>query len=119
MKKILLIASILFLGPELSFARDVWRSSNTATSTGGGFSVLPLCTASQRGIFHGVCTGFGVAASSITIVNSTFTYSGVNVVGPITTLVADQCKYYDTIMPNGMGYHKPNTATVTILYECF
>jgi hypothetical protein len=118
MKTIFLAVSILFMS-SVGHCFETWRSSNTATSTGAAPSVKALCTETQRGILHGVCTGFGVASSSIEIVNSTFTYTGVKVIGPITTLVADQCKYYDTVLDNWMGYHKPNTATVTILYDCY
>lgn len=119
MKMFLVVGLLAFLCGG-AHAERIWLSSNTATSTGiTNTSVNMLCTQTQRGIFHGICTNFGVAAASTTIVNSTWTISGVKAIGAITTLVADQCKYYDTVLGNGMGYYKPNTANVTILYDCY
>ena len=115
MKTLFLASCALFLSSIVQ-AIDVWNSSTTATSSN---SVNVLCTETQRGIFHGVCTNFGVAAASMTVVNSTFTTTGVKLIGPISTFVADQCKYYDAAFPSGMGYYKTNTANVTILYQCY
>ena len=115
MKKLILFAGLLF-APIFAFAvsPQVWKSSNTATNDGNKM----LC--GSRAILHGICTNFGVASSSTTFYNSSWTVTGVSrVVGPVTTLVADQCKYYDTIFPNGLLYQKTNTANVAILYECF
>jgi hypothetical protein len=114
-KRIFMALGIL-MSVSTVYAMDIWKSSTTATSVTG---VNMLCTETRRGILHGICTDFGVAAASTTIVNSTFTISGVSWIGPVSTLVADQCKYFDTVVPNGMGYHKPNVATVTILYDCY
>lgn len=116
MKRLLTFAVIL-LSVSVASAYDVWKSSTPATAT-TGTEVRMLCPETQRGIFHGVCTSFGVASASMTVVNSTYTLSGVSSIGPISTLVADQCKYYDVMFPKGLGYNKPNTATATILYEC-
>lgn len=108
------IAFMVFVGKVL-YARDIWRSSSTATSES---TVVPLCR--SKGIFHGICTDTGVTAASTTILSSTWSTTATKIVGPITTLVADQCKYYDTVfLSTGMGYLKPNTAAVTILYDCF
>lgn len=117
MKKLLGLISVLFLSMN-GFAVEVWLSSSPATST-GATGVVPLCSSSQRGVLHGVCTNFGVASSSVTIVNSTYTLTGVSAIGPISTFVADQCKYYDVVMPKGMGYNKPNTTNISILYQCY
>lgn len=117
MKRFLIAPLFLFLSVSVHAVEKIWKSSTTVTSTVS--SVAVLCTATQRGIFHGVCTDFGVAASSITVVNSTWTVTGVKQIGPISTNVADQCKYYDTFFINGLGYSKTNTAGVTVLYDCY
>ena len=112
MKRFLLVILASLFMASMSQAYEGWLASTTSTSTGPA-SVNKLCDYGQRGIFHGVCTDYGVASASMTIVNSTYTFSGaagVTKVGPISTLVADQCKYFDTVMPNA--------ATVTILYQC-
>lgn len=116
MKKLLLL-SIALLVP--SFAKAdyrVWKSSNVTVAAN---SLKVLCGEGQRGIFHGQCTDFGVASSSMTIHNSTWTLTATQAAGPISTLVADQCKYYDIFTPNGLSYFKNNTASVTIMYDCF
>lgn len=122
MKKFIFVFAVMatMAGAAHAVTPSVWRSSNTATNTGvTNLSVTMLCNQNQRGILHGVCTNFGVASASVTIVNSTYTVAGVSKIGPISTLVADQCKYYDTMMPNGMGFFKPNTADISILYHCY
>lgn len=116
MKKLMLLFLLVSI-PALSRAEyRVWRSSNTSTASNG---IKVLCESGQRGVFHGVCTDFGVAASSMTIHNSTWTLAATRAAGPITTLVADQCKYYDFVTPAGLSYFKNNAAAVTILYDCF
>lgn len=116
-RKLFILMMAFLLSGSSAYASEIWLSSTTATST-ASTGVNSLCDSGQRGIFHGICTDFGVAAASTTIVNSTWTLTGVTRVGPITTLVADQCKYFDMEMPNALGYNKPNTAIVTILYRC-
>jgi hypothetical protein len=113
MKRILVALTFLMLSSSV-MAIDVWKSSTTATNDGVYDMLCP-----KRAVFHGVCTDFGVAASSVTIFNSSFTVTGVKQIGPISTLVADQCKYYDAEMPNGLGYQKTNVAGITILYSCY
>lgn len=115
-----LVALILILSASSGYAISpaVWKSSTTSTSTGAG-SVNVLCAETRRGVLHGICTDFGVAAASTTVVNSTFSITTGNMVGPVSTLVADQCKYFDTFLGNGLGYYKPNVATVTYLYDCY
>lgn len=115
MKKALFAAMMLIV-PALGQAKEIWLSSNTAVATTG---VQVLCGAGQRGHFHGVCTDFGVASSSMTIHNSSWTLAGTQQHGPISTITTDQCKYYDTVMPKGLSYFKNNTAAVSILYQCF
>lgn len=115
MKRLILLAGLLF-APVFAFAisPQVWKSSNTSTADGNKM----LCE--KRGVLHGVCTSFGVASSSTTLYNSSWTVVGVQrIAGPISTFVADQCKYYDTTFTNGLLYQKTNTATVTYLYDCY
>lgn len=114
MRRLTAALFLVFLFSPLLFAGDVWRSSSTITNDG---AYQRLCRG--RSVFHGICTDFGVAAASTTIVNSSFTVVGVNQIGPVTTFVVDQCKYYDAQMPNGLGYQKTNVAGVTILYSCY
>ena len=115
MRKILAV-SILFFASS-AYAYDVWLSSTPVAAT-ASLGVAKLCDAYQRGIFHGICTDYGVAAASTTIVASTYTLTGVRTIGPISTFVADQCKYFDLMTNGGLGYNKPNSAVVTILYQC-
>lgn len=122
MKRFLMLLAFIGFSVGTSEAIDtVWSSSNTETAsvTTALSSVNVLCDQTQYAVLHGICTNFGVAASSVAIVNSTFTYTNVKIIGPVTTLVADQCKYYDTFMGKGLGYHKPNVAGLTILYACY
>jgi len=115
MKKIILTMALLLGASLSSMAVDVWRSSNAITTQA---TMQTLCSNTQRGIFHGVCTNFGVAGSSIAILSSA-TFTSGNIVGPITTLVADQCKYYDVAFSSGMYFFKNNAAVVGILYKCY
>lgn len=116
MKKLILL-SLIFSVPAGVFAEyRVWKSSNVTVATN---NVRVLCSGGQRGVFHGVCTDFGVASSSMTIHNSSWTIAGTQAAGPISTLVADQCKYYDIVTPAGLSYFKNNAAAVSILYDCF
>ena len=117
MKKLFLVGVLMFLCSQAR-AVEVWKSSTTATAD---VTIRPLC--STRGIFHGVCTNFGVASASMTVVASSWSYTTttghVNGVGNISTLVADQCKYYDIAFPNGMVFYKNNATQVTIMYTCY
>lgn len=119
MKRFLLLTVAMMLSGSIVHAMEkVWLSTSPV---GSSQAVVPLCR-SKTGILHGVCTNFGVAAASVTVVNSTFTiYDPIaKIVGPISTLVADQCKYYDiSLSTGGMGYIKPNAALITILYDCY
>ena len=116
-KKLLIVAFVLGMAGVARAAPQVWQSSNTATAA---TTLRVLCNQNQKAIFHGVCTSFGVASASMTVVGSTWTYSGATtVVGPISTLVADQCKYYDIVVNRGLSFFKNNAATVTILYQCY
>jgi len=113
--KRLLIFSLLLAMPSFVKAGDIWRSTNTLTT----HNFVPLCEGTQRGILHGICTSFGVASASMTVYNSTWTVADSQFLGPISTLVADQCKYYDVALPKGLSYRKTNAASVTILYQCY
>ena len=115
MKKILFLSGLLlsFLSFP-SYSIDVWQSSTTATNDG---LYQKLCNG--RSVLHGICTDFGVAAASTTIVNSSFTFTATGATGPVSTLAADQCKYYDSFFSAGLGYQKLNTAAITILYSCY
>jgi hypothetical protein len=116
MKKLILALPILMIS-GMAMGMDVWKSSNTAATT---TTLNILCTATQRAVFHGACTDFGVASASYTIVGSTWSYTAnTTVVGPVTTLVADQCKYFDIRVNYGMSYFKNNAAGVTFMYECY
>lgn len=113
MKKILFAASLMLI-PVFSMAGEVWKSSNVATS----HNFNALCTGNQRGFLHGICTDFGVASSSMTVYGSSWTTTAPYVIGPVSTFVADQCKYFDVNLGKGLGFQKTNTAVVTIMYEC-
>ena len=118
MKKLIVVLSLALMLPAVGMAQyKVWRSSRTVAAK---TTLNVLCGAGERGIFHGVCTDFGVAASSVAVVNSTWTYTAATTLaGPITTLVADQCKYYDITLPGGLSFFKNNAAGITILYDCY
>lgn len=117
MKKAICLAVFLLAGLGTAHADGVWESTHTATNDG---AYTFLCQ--KRAVLHGVCTNFGVAAASTTIVASSFTATAASILAgipSISTLVADQCKYYDTVFVNGMGYQKTNVASVSILYQCY
>lgn len=117
MKKLLMVAFFLGIAGVAHAVPQVWTSSNTAAAT---TTLRVLCNENQKAIFHGVCTSFGVASASMTVVGSTWTYTNATTVaGPISTLVADQCKYYDIVVNRGMSFFKNNAAAVTILYQCY
>jgi len=116
MKKILLTLA-LCMGSGSVFAADVWTSSTTVANIA---SLKMLCP--KRALFHGICTNFGVASASTTVIASSWTYTDATAnagLGPVTTLVADQCKYYDVVFTNGLSYLKPNAANVTMMYQCY
>ena len=113
MIRFFVLAAALLFSSAAANALDVWKSSSTTAAT---TNIQMLCPG--RAVFHGICTDFGVASASTTIVNSSWTLSA-DKIGPVTTLVADQCKHYDAHFGKGLSYFKNNTAGVTILYTCY
>ena len=117
MKKLVLSIFIVAGACSVSLARDVWKSTNSLSNV--NFSVLCSTNTVNRVIFHGVCTSFGVASASMTVYGSTWTTTASQTISDISLFVADQCKYYDTIFPNGAAFRKSNAAVATILYDCY
>ena len=109
MKKV--IFAILFLSMPAA-ARDVYRSSATATPD----AAQVLCGAGRRGHLYGVCVSSAVAATGITVYNSSFT-TAVQNTGFITNATVG-CQYYQTNYGKGLMYTKTGTANVNILYDC-
>jgi len=112
--KRLLLASILAIGPLTPlYARDIYKSSQTATSDLN----KPLCTGTQRGFFRGVCVNQALPPTLLSIYNSTFTPT---VAGRYDMdVTTETCRYYDAIMPNGIMYSSTGTSKISILYDCF
>lgn len=108
------IGFFIFSWVGASFAvESTWYSSHTATAD----SLQALCVGTQRGHIHGVCVNTGVASSTMTIVNSTWTLTANNIVAKIDAS-SKGCEYFDSIQPSGLMYDKFGTSDVTIEYDC-
>lgn len=113
MKRMILLFGLLLGLVSLLRANDVYQSTSTTVALDN----VSLCNAGKRGFLHGICTDFAVAASSMTVYNSSWTTSVSKIIGPVGT-TAEGCRYYDTDLPAGILYRKTNAAAVTILYRC-
>lgn len=117
----------LFSCPSQAVDADVWLSSHTATAD----TTKNLCVATNylvgtstlttggRGVFHGACVNSGVAASSLTVYNSSGTATAAVPIAVIQTSTAMPCSLYDVGVSSGLTYTTSGTADVTILYQCY
>lgn len=111
MKKILIAALIFVSIPVM--AAEIFRSSQTATAD----SAKALCTEGKRGYLYNVCVSSAIAATGITVYNSSFT-TAVQNTGFVSTASVG-CYEYLVGYPSGLMYTKTGTANVTIAYDCY
>lgn len=125
MKKYLFLLLFLMwpLRSAHAVAMDVWLSSNTATAD----TNVPLCgqyligisSVVYHAVVHEVVVSSAVATTTLTLYNSSFTATGVQSIGPITTSSLNAPYVYDTVFPNGLMYAKTGGAQVQIEYQCY
>jgi hypothetical protein len=117
-----LLTGILLMATSAWSVQQVWTSSNTNTAD----SLAVLCGMYQvggtsttlRGILHEVVVSSAIAATTLTVYNSTYTATTNYSIGPIITGTLGSYTY-DTTFPLGMIYTKTGPAQVQILYECY
>jgi hypothetical protein len=121
-KFLVFLASFLMVSMAVAFL-PVWLSSNTATAD----TLQPLCgqylvgvsTAVYHSILHEVIVSSAIAATTLTVYNSSFTATSQSI-GPIMTSSLSPGGYvYDVDFSNGLSYTKTGTAQVQIIYQCY
>lgn len=114
MRKIL---AILLLCAAPAMARDVYIS--TAPATEGTRTLCGGASPKQsRGYLYSVCTSSAIAATGITLFNSSFTTTGVQNTGFISTANFG-CIPFQTQYTAGLMYVKTGPANVIIDYDCY
>lgn len=116
MKK-LIFAAALFLGAQVCHADSykVWKT--TATTVTGSARLCGSVTGG-RGILHSVVVSSAVAASGITLSNSSWTVTSTPTTGFISA--AQVGSYvYDVVFSTGLFYSRGGTAGISIVYECY
>lgn len=138
LKKILTITALAgffaFMCYAFSYAvdTDVWVASHTATADttknlcpGVPYSVasssfaFTTYTEGNHGVFHGACVNGGVAATTLTVYNSSATATGVIPIAIIQTSTTMPCSLYDVAVSSGLTYTTSGTADISILYQCY
>lgn len=125
MKKITFLLALLFLWPLKplwAVQANVWASSNTATidtnQTLCGQYAVNGATSTLHAVVHEVIVSSAIAATTVTLYNSSFTATGVQSIGPVMTSSLGSY-VYDSVFPNGLNYTKTGGAQIQILYVCY
>ena len=119
MKKLLVLAAIIFFAGSFAHALDaIYISSTTSVALG----TQALCGGSpktKRGeLFAIIVSSAGTTGSGnrVTIWNSSMTFTDARAEVDTRSLGSYQ---YNVAFPKGMAITKDGTATTTILYNCY